>query len=80
MVDMGAYTDNLGFLVDVGTVVGYREEFDNLDMSDKAYIVRGLPDYGNMVEMSECELDESGNPVNVDETVITVEPWKIGAI
>jgi hypothetical protein len=73
----GAFQDDNGYTVDVGTVVGYREMFS---VSDLSYVVVGLPNLGDMVEMRECDLDESGNPTNVAEWVITVEPWKIGAI
>lgn len=80
MVDAGAYTDSNGFLVDVGVVVSYDENFVTPGMPDLSYVVVSLPNMGDMVEMSQCDMDESGNPVNVREEVISVQPWKVGAI
>jgi len=79
-------TDNDDWKVYVGTIVGFREEYDMSVMSAKSYIVIGLPNLGDMVEMSEVRYlyDESDMTdkwvvVNPND-VISVEPWKISAI
>lgn len=83
----GAFTDYNGYLVDVGTVVGFTEYFEEYEMSvmngqsDLSYVVLALPDLGNMVEMSPCLLGEEGDITDIlTEKVISVEPWRIGAI
>lgn len=71
------------FVVEVGSMVGFREEYTTSDMSVKCYQVVGLPDNANMVEMQEIS-DISGNwsewTINPDAPVISVEPWKIGLV
>lgn len=86
MPDLGAFQDNNGFIVDVGTIVGFEEMFDNSDNPEKSYIVVDLPNLGDMVVMSEVrymydESDMSDKWVVINPNdQISVEPWKIGAI
>lgn len=86
IMTFGAFVDNLGFTVDVGTIVGFQEMFDPSDNPEKSYIIVGLPNLGDMVEMTEVrymydETDMSDKWVKVNPNdVISVEPWKIGAI
>jgi len=76
-----SYLDKDDFRVELGTIVGYEEFLLNPDNEDKLYIVVRLPNYGNTVIMRECVLDDEWRVTGVvGETVIEVEPWKIGAI
>lgn len=75
------YLDKDDFRVEFGTIVGYEENFLTPDNEDKLYIVVELPNMGNTVIMRECVISDDWNVVGiVGETLIEVEPWKIGAI
>jgi hypothetical protein len=84
------YTDSLGYKVNVGTVVGWNENFcDGTEKDGKSYVVRNLLNCADMVEMQEIPdtedltdwYDESANTTKeLDTPLISVEPWKIGAI
>jgi hypothetical protein len=84
------YLDSNGFKVSVGTVVGWDEMFcDGTEKDTKSYVVRNLPNYADMVEMQEIPdtedlsdwSDESANGTKeLDTPVISVEPYKVGAI
>jgi len=75
------YLDKDDFRVEFGTIVGYEEFMLTPDNEDKLYIVVELPNLGNTVIMRECVIDDDWNVVGiVGETLIEVEPWKIGAI
>lgn len=84
---MTYFVDYQDFKVYVGDVVMFREEFDIPGMSDKSYVVVGLPNYADMVEMTEItdlDYDEttcrSTFRIVNENDVISVEPWKLGAI
>lgn len=80
-MDAVQITDYDGYVVNIGDVVGYREEFLEPDNCDKYYYVTRFPNLGDMVEMSECLLGENGEITDIlRETVISVEPYKISAI
>lgn len=74
------------FVVQVGSMVGFREECDKeytTDMMVKCYQVVALPDNANMVEMqeiSDISLKWEFWMINPDAPVISVEPWKIGLV
>jgi hypothetical protein len=75
------YLDKDDFRVEFGTIVGYEEFMLNSDNEDKLYIVVELPNYGNTVIMRECVVDDKCRVIGiVGETLIEVEPWRIGAI
>jgi hypothetical protein len=84
------YEDSLGYRVNVGTVVGWDENFcDGTEKDGKSYVVRNLPNFADMVEMQEIPetedltdwSDESVNTTKkLDTPVISVEPYKVGAI
>lgn len=73
-------TAKCDYVVKIGVIVSFREEYDNSDNYGKVYFVVNMPDYGNMVELSEIT-DMSGEwttwRANPDIPVISVEPWKI---
>lgn len=79
-MELDYITDSDGYVTRVGDVVMFTENFAKSENSDKFYMVRAFPNYGDMVEMSECEMDEAGNAVNPVESVISVEPYKVMAI
>lgn len=85
-ISNGAFEDDLGYLIDVGTQVGFKEVFCNWCERDKecpSYIVLDLPHYGHMVEMTEIRFlsgDWSNYEIIDPKRTLLVEPWKIGAI
>lgn len=79
--DIQSYVDEDGFRVHVGSVVQYAEGYDNPGNSDKYYYIRRMPNFADMIEMSECKIDENGKIIDkTDNLVITVAPYQIGAI
>lgn len=82
----GAFTDKMGYRVDVGTIVGFEEVWCTgceKDIQCPSYIVVDLPNYGNMVVMTQIRWnsEDSDDWSIIDPNqAITVEPWKIGAI
>jgi len=72
----------------VGSVVGYTEGWAKfINDYGVCYVVVGLPDLGNMVEMTEItdlsydDVTETCNYQIIDaKVVLSVEPWKIGLI
>jgi hypothetical protein len=69
------------FRVEIGTVVSFREEFDDPDMPGKTYVIRRMPNLGDTLILSECLIDDNGAVTDIlRESTIEVEPWKIGAI
>jgi hypothetical protein len=74
--DGTTFIDLDGFVVRVGTVVGFTEESETPETAGKSYLVVALPNLADMVDM--CESTDEGDIL--DKTVISVEPWKIGAI
>jgi len=80
-MDAQYYLDKDDFRVQIGTVVGYEENFLTPDNEDKYYVVVRLPNLGNTVIMSECLINDNGEATDIlREATIEVEPWKIGAI
>lgn len=84
-----SYVDTDGDRIEPGVMVGYREEWAKEDEPDKwcaSYIVVDLPNYGHMVEMTRIEFfrpyvdGESNYTVTDPNHIVSVEPWKIGAI
>lgn len=78
MYEIQGYLDKDDFWTEIGSIVGYEENFLTPDNQDKLYVIRSLPNYGNTVIMR--EVDTSDYSRIVGETDIEVEPWKIGAI
>lgn len=71
------------FVVEVGSMVGFREGYVNSDMSVKCYQVVGLPNNADMVEMqeiSDISVQCTEWTINPDAPVISVESWKIGLV
>lgn len=75
--------DKCDYIVEVGSIVGFREEYANSYNYANSYKIVGLPDLGNMVEMQEIS-DTSGHwtewQINPNKPIISVEPWKIGLV
>lgn len=86
VVETYSYQDTEGDTIEIGTHVGFREEFCiscESGIQCPSYIVLDLPNMGNTVIMTEIvyNQDESGQYTVIDPNVtIEVEPWKIGAI
>jgi len=78
--------DKCDFQVEIGSLVGFREQYDEsykTDKTVKCYKVIALPNCADMVEMqeiSDISVDCSQWTVNPDTPVISVEPWKIGLV
>jgi hypothetical protein len=80
-MDATYYLDEDDFRVEIGTVVSFREEFDDPDMPGKTYVIRRMPNLGDTLILSECLIDDNGAVTDIlRESTIEVEPWKIGAI
>lgn len=86
VIEIVSYVDKEGDVIEIGTHVGFREEFCNRcepGIQCPSYIVLDLPNRGNTVIMTEIVyIPDSGcNYVVINPNVaIEVEPWKIGAI
>lgn len=81
-MDIQYYLDEDGYKVEIGTLVGFREEFHTKGNYDKVFTVRKLPNYGDTVIMDMTHIvDQAGEMWEISGTTgIEVEPWKIGAI
>jgi hypothetical protein len=80
------FEDNNGFQVRIGTVVAYTENFATEANGDNMYVVRDLPNWGDMVTM-QLITDYQYNPDTREESYTVVEtpsiqvkPFKVGAI
>lgn len=80
MYDIERYQDERGDWVEIGSQVGFREEYYDPDIHHNGYVVNQMPNYGDMVELIPCTWTELGSLVILDEPAITVEPWKIALI
>jgi hypothetical protein len=86
VVETFSYVDIEGDTVEIGTMVGFREEFCTScepGIQCPSYIVLDLPNAGNTVVMTEIVFfrDETCRYTVTDpNATLEVEPWKIGAI
>jgi len=90
-VETVAYLDEDGFKVEIGTIMGMNEHFcpcrgNGCESGCSLYMVVRLPDRANMVELVEVlpTWDEDGIITQMRTVepiqVISLEPWKVGAI
>ena len=84
-----AYVGRMGEMderVEIGTQVGFQEEFCQGCETDKpcpSYIVLDMPDSGNTIVITRIlhTGDDDGGYVVINPSVtIEVEPWKLGTI
>jgi hypothetical protein len=70
---MQTYTDSSGFTVEVGTIVGWAEEYDFTDIGGKSYLVVKIDDLVHMTEVTDLSYNETTQGVNyhiIDQNVV----------
>lgn len=86
MRDITQYTDKDGYVVKIGYVLGWEENFQTPENEMKYFVLEGLPDLGNMLIVREIASfdwnEQDGYKITHLEgsAPFVVEPWKMGAI